>query len=638
MKANFLRFLSVLMIGTIFLSSCNNGENKLNNGLIPALSGERWGYIDLKGEYVINPQFDFALPFIDGMALVMKGDKYGYVNEKGEYIISPKYDNATPFYDNVAWVVEKDGAPTLIDVKGNTIKTMKEVEMVWMFSDGLSKVKVINDKGEELYGYVDKSGDYTIKPQFENAYPFSEGLAAVRTADKMGYVNKSGKLVITIDGMQPFRFGTFINGYAIVENDNDDFGMIDKTGKYVINPQFDVLLPDGNDMYAFRTGNDWGWCDKFGKYKINPQFKNVEPFFGNNLAPAQIGTDWGFVDKNGKIVINPQFDGAYSFIDNQYAIVKSGKKFGIIDKNGKYTVNPQFDDISAAPYLIQMFGIAGIADDFGVTSQYFNAEGAADIISSHVNESGIDGVSFKSTISSLIQKYDLSERYVLGSSYGDVNLSSAEIGNTISATLSVSGNFKDYVSDGWWGTTAVLLKNATPNIIDYTISLKGKGYGRQEELMEAVAKKFKLKLSSDKSFAEGNLGKHALNVILMGNGIDIRLMKEPLKNVVSDSDNNSVDNPEASKYSYKGKIDNRYEIVMQLAINGENVSGTYSYTSNNTPIELNGTLNGDGSINLEEKTNGKVTGQFAGTWTESEISGTWISSDGNRKLPFLLTN
>ena len=69
----------------------------MNTSLVPILSGKSYGYINLEGVYMINPQFDEAGEFFDGRALVRKGNLYGYIDEKGTYVIPPKYVSATPF-------------------------------------------------------------------------------------------------------------------------------------------------------------------------------------------------------------------------------------------------------------------------------------------------------------------------------------------------------------------------------------------------------------------------------------------------------------------------------------------------------------------------------------------------------------
>jgi hypothetical protein len=71
-------------------------------------------YINHKGEFAINPQFDIAYPFTNEIALVQVENKWGYIDENGKYIINP-YKYATIFSEGLVFVAQEGGYITCID-------------------------------------------------------------------------------------------------------------------------------------------------------------------------------------------------------------------------------------------------------------------------------------------------------------------------------------------------------------------------------------------------------------------------------------------------------------------------------------------------------------------------------------------
>ena len=47
----------------------------------------RWGYINSTGKFVLEPQYEDALPFSDFLAPVKVEGKWGYINGEGKFII-----------------------------------------------------------------------------------------------------------------------------------------------------------------------------------------------------------------------------------------------------------------------------------------------------------------------------------------------------------------------------------------------------------------------------------------------------------------------------------------------------------------------------------------------------------------------
>ena len=288
MKMPMRLLLVVILFST--LASCSSGKRSLDTGgLFPIINKDgKWGYIDKSGKVIIQPQFVGRVQFFsEGLAgATTDGRKLGFIDKSGNFVISPQYDDALFFSDGLAAVLV-DKKIGYIDRTGKFVITPQfesgggDTRWAYPFSDGLAGV-FTGDK----CGYIDKSGKFVINPQFKECFPFYEKLAPIRLEDKWGGIDKTGKMVInpqfqgnyyaTIDRglmmdilVRDIARITFSDGLAAVST-GDKSGYIDTTGHFVINPQFELALPfiDGLALVAEGKGPEAqiGWIDKSGKY------------------------------------------------------------------------------------------------------------------------------------------------------------------------------------------------------------------------------------------------------------------------------------------------------------------------------------------------------------------------------------
>lgn len=524
---HFLSALALAVLLTCTLGSCSGGSSNgsdLNTNLLPVKIGEKWGYVNQRGEYVINPQFDKAYSFTNGRAMVIVNDKYGYIDEKGSYVVNPKYKDATIFSEDRAWVVEEGKAPTLIDRDGKELFDMKDVEEAFPFYEGLAKVAVMDEYGIPHYGYINKKGEYVIKPIYPTAKNFSDGLARIGGYGVSGYIDKSNKLLI--NDSTYYVMHSFHRGHAVVGIEGEKrmtmYGVIDKKNKFIINPQYDSVVCDGDGFIVENSDNQWGWCDSKGKIVINPQFDRLLSFSNNDLAPVCVSNKWGYADRKGKLVINPQFDMAFPFIDNKIAIVSTGDKVGFIDKEGKYAVNPQFSNFDIDFYTVYLYGSQDIYNY--VKSDYFDAEAAVDLIIKDVNEKGVHELVPGSSIDKVLKKIGKDESVLSRYSYSSFReLYRKELGSSMNVRMEVAGDdFFNTVSDGWWGYQRVYNPKAKVNIFDYIIEMKDRGVGKQDQLIEVIKRRFNV----GEDGMTGRIGKYDVMLLEMGDGVDIRVYKD----------------------------------------------------------------------------------------------------------------
>jgi hypothetical protein len=191
------------------------------------------------------------------------------------------------------------------------------------------------------FGFKDGAGHVVIQAVWDDASPFTEGLAQVSDAQGRRFIDTQGRTVITLDavshagrlreGLIPVYIDRslqkqdwqtkFINrrgehvftvdGYASefheglsvlavrkqAETSNAQCGFIDRTGKIVVVPQFAEAFDFHEGLAGVRTtkttgwygkGDLWGYIDKAGKYVLEPAYNEVCAFH-KGVARVHVG-------------------------------------------------------------------------------------------------------------------------------------------------------------------------------------------------------------------------------------------------------------------------------------------------------------------------------------------------------------
>lgn len=196
---------------------------------------------------------------------------------------------------------------------------------------------------------------------------FRQDLLAVELNEEWGYIDKDGKYVIEPQFSWAYNFSDA--GLACVSIGNSyvaggaKYGYIDTNGKWVINPQFDDARPFGKYRLAcVEYEGKYGYIDLEGNWIINPQFENAEPFSEDGLACVRLNDKYGFIDNEGKYVIPLKYDRARGFY-NGYAAVEYNNKCGYIDVNDNLIIETEADYWDMGSF--NKNGLAGIKNSNG---------------------------------------------------------------------------------------------------------------------------------------------------------------------------------------------------------------------------------------------------------------------------------
>ena len=96
-------------------------EHYYRERLFPVYDGERYGYINDRGEMAVPFRYDKAEMFREGLAAVQRNGKWGFIDQKGNEIIPPKFDRIDHvFSGGRAIIYDKESKKSyFIDREGN---------------------------------------------------------------------------------------------------------------------------------------------------------------------------------------------------------------------------------------------------------------------------------------------------------------------------------------------------------------------------------------------------------------------------------------------------------------------------------------------------------------------------------------
>ena len=330
-----------------FASSKSRGDRKQD--LFPVDRDGKWGFIDAKGQIVVEPAFEQVAYFSEDLAAVKVNGKYGYIDKAGKNVIEPQFRDAFAFREGLAWVEgDSDG---FIDKTGKIVLTAPPGTYCREFREGLAKAMARQPRfpsrdpeWQYKVGFIDKTGQYAIKPEFDSAWNFREGLAAVSVDGKWGFINQKGQFVIR---PQYARAAYFSEGLAAVEKDGKTI-FVDSDGNQAIATEYEDAHGFREDRAGVKIGGKWGFIDKQGKGRIEPDFDEVSSFF-NGMASVVMDKKFGYINKRGEVVVEPTYGYGHFFLGELAGVTfhpeqSDGAGTGYIDRDGNVVWAPRLRD------------------------------------------------------------------------------------------------------------------------------------------------------------------------------------------------------------------------------------------------------------------------------------------------------
>ncbi len=281
--------------------------------LFPARQDGEWGFIDKAGRVAIGFQYQDAGGFSDGLACVKVDGLWGYIDESGEMVITPQFSTAYSFHGGLAQVLTPDGLGYMDEVGKLVIPPNPQWEVAARFSEGVAAVSVVRG-ASEYDEYIDTSGRTVIKlARGVTGLEFREGLAPARDGqDLWGYIDASGEFVIPPTYLSAT---TFDDGLAVVERTRSEYVIIDRAGDTVAEIQGEAIggvgVTEGFSdsrvaVLLMGPGPDgsarWGFVGTTGAWAVPAVFTSVGDYRNGLAYVEEPSGAVGYIDLEGNYV------------------------------------------------------------------------------------------------------------------------------------------------------------------------------------------------------------------------------------------------------------------------------------------------------------------------------------------------
>jgi DNA polymerase-3 subunit epsilon len=381
----------------------------------------KWGYLNLKGETIIEYKYSFAGEFRNGVAPVSDSPFFdienqfnpgiGCIDKCGEIIIPLKY---TVYGDEVIrkgryleLIIDGYYNLALFSENGSRITPENAYSIGNSYSIGLPNIienddllpfKVYNDWDEtnemaedglginRFCGYSNVKGEIIIEEKYKRCDLFSEGLAlVVNLNDEILFIDKTGEVIIETglitENPKAIHCRGFNNGVTLIEYFGEFF-VLQKNGNFILENYRNnaitltelencfIQFEKGNSGYSYGGFNsasseidNVGIVDQFGNEIISCKYSSLSIVnFSQYFIIASKGNQYGIIDFEDNVVLDFEFD----YIDCRKKIALKDNLWYLIDNNGLIVGDFKFIDLLKvkSPFNYQIDKKFLVTDDF----------------------------------------------------------------------------------------------------------------------------------------------------------------------------------------------------------------------------------------------------------------------------------
>lgn len=214
------------------------------------------------------------------------------------------------------------------------VVTIKDIQLDWTQRSRNDSLAVFCSENKRGY-YNMYTGEIAVPAQYRRAWVFSEGLAAVQRNGSIGFIDHQGNVVI--DFLFPYHGNplsafVFSHGHCVVANTEGKCGVIDKTGKWLIQPEYDTV--NAFEEYAI--------VSKSGvNMQVSYDGKVLNSFVLDEIRALSYNEKERFENREGEV------DYVNKTVNTGLFAYRVGGRYGLMDSNCHRLTEPLYESIWA---------------------------------------------------------------------------------------------------------------------------------------------------------------------------------------------------------------------------------------------------------------------------------------------------
>lgn len=251
--------------------------------------------------------------------------KWGVINQKGEYVIEPKYDEM---------IVVPDETEALF-------ACVYDVN----YQDGTYKTKIINQNGEKQFTEYDDA-EFIVNYDKSKVAWYENNVIRVKKDNKYGLINFKGRELLkceydSIEALQGVE-----NVFVI--NRDQKAGLSDNFGNIIVDTKYkQIKAISENNKKEFIIINEEGKCgialsDK--TISIECKYDDIKQITANNTYVVKTNNKWQIINEDKSINIEDGFDDVIE-MTGDYIVIKKGKSYGVINSKGEEKIPTEYSMI-----------------------------------------------------------------------------------------------------------------------------------------------------------------------------------------------------------------------------------------------------------------------------------------------------